>query len=200
MALLEHSLQTAVNKLLALDPELPDKLQAFEGKVIELQITGINQNLFLLPHQGGIDIRRQYDAAPDAILRGSPLALAKMGLARDVAPSLLEGEVEIIGDMRLGRAFKRLLSDMQIDREELLSSFTGDVLAHELFKRGRALVQWGRRSSESLALDVGEYLQEESRDVVSAAELEQFCDDVDTLHADAERFAARLSQFVQEKR
>lgn len=199
MALLEHTLQTAINKVLALDPELPDKLQAFEGKVIELQISGLRQSLFLLPHKGGIDIRRDHDAAPDTILRGSPVALAKMGLTRDVAPLLLKGEVEIIGDLRLGRAFKRVLSDMRIDWEELLASVTGDVIAHELFRRGKAVAQWGKRSGESLAMDVSEYLQEENRTVVSAGELQQFYDDVDSLHSDVERFAARLNQILRER-
>lgn len=201
MALLEQTLQTALNKVLALDPELPEKLQKFEGKIIALEFTGLDLTLFLLPRASGIEVRRGLDAGTvaDATLRGSPLAMCKMGLSRDAAPLLLKGEVEITGDMRLGRAFKAVLTGMQIDWEELLSKVTGDVLAHEMMRQGKSLLQWGRQGGASLAMDVSEYLQEESRLVVTAAELQQFYDHVDELHADAERFEARLKQFAGER-
>ena len=200
MQLLEKTLQTVLNKALALDPELPSRLQAFEGKIIALEFTGVNQTVYLLPREGGIEVKRQIDGEPDATLRGSPIAMCKMGLSRDVAPLLLKGEVEIIGDMRLGRAFKAMLAEMDIDWEEQLSHITGDVLAHELVRQGKKFLQWGKTSGESLALDISEYLQEESRDVVTAAELQQFYDDVDELHADVERFAAKLKHYAQEAR
>lgn len=200
MQLLEQTLQTVLNKALALDPELPSRLQAFEGKIIALEFTGVNQTVYLLPREGGIEVKRQIDGEPDATLRGSPIAMCKMGLSRDVAPLLLKGEVEIIGDMRLGRAFKAMLAEMDIDWEEQLSHITGDALAHELVRQGKKFLQWGKTSGESLALDISEYLQEESRDVVTAAELQQFYDDVDELHADVERFAAKLKHYAQEAR
>ncbi len=200
MQLLEKTLQTVLNKALALDPELPSRLQAFEGKIIALEFTGVNQTVYLLPREGGIEVKRQIDGEPDATLRGSPIAMCKMGLSRDVAPLLLKGEVEIIGDMRLGRAFKAMLAEMDIDWEEQLSHITGDALAHELVRQGKKFLQWGKTSGESLALDISEYLQEESRDVVTAAELQQFYDDVDELHADVERFAAKLKHYAQEAR
>ena len=200
MQLLEQTLQTVLNKALALDPELPSRLQAFEGKIIALEFTGVNQTVYILPREGGIEVKRHLDVAPDATLRGSPIAMCKMGLSRDVAPLLLKGEVEIIGDMRLGRAFKTMLAEMDIDWEEQLSHITGDALAHELVRQGKKFLQWGKTSGESLALDISEYLQEESRDVVTAAELQQFYDEVDELHADVERFAAKLKQYTQEAR
>ena len=198
MQLFEQTLQAALNRALALDPELPSRLRAFEGKVIALEFSGINQTLYLLPHEGGLDVKCQIDGAPDATLRGSPIAMCKMGLSRDVAPLLLKGEVEIIGDMRLGRAFKAMLAEMDIDWEEQLSHITGDALAHELVRQGKKFLQWGKTSGESLALDVSEYLQEESRDVVTAAELQQFYDEVDELRADVERLAAKLKHYAQE--
>ncbi len=197
MQLFEQTLQTVLNKALALDPELPSRLQAFEGKIIALEFTGVNQTVYLLPREGGIEVKRQIDGELVATLRGSPIAMCKMGLSRDVAPLLLKGEVEIIGDMRLGRAFKAMLAEMDIDWEEQLSHITGDALAHELIRQGKKFLQWGKTSGESLALDISEYLQEESRDVVTAAELQQFYDEVDELHADVERLAAKLKHYAQ---
>lgn len=190
-------LEAAINKYIALDPEMPARLGQFQGKIICLDIVGTGQKLYLSPQQDYIQVDANLDSEADAILRGSALALFKMSMSRDVAPILLKGEVEIIGDMRLGRAFKSLLSEMQIDWEEHLSAITGDMVAHELMKGVRNVSNWGKQSSEVIAMDIGEYLQEESRDVVSAPELQAFYNEVDELRGDVDRLQARIKQLIQ---
>jgi ubiquinone biosynthesis protein UbiJ len=54
------------------------------------------------------------------------------------------------------------------------------------------VLQWGRQAADSLARNVGEYLQEEGRDVPARAELEHFLDAVDHLRDDVDRADARL--------
>ena len=192
-------LEAAINKYLSLDPELPARLDRFEGKIVCVDIIGLNTQLYLLPEGRRISVRRNVDTEPDATLRGTPVALFKMGLMRNVAPMLLQGEVEIIGDMRLGRAFKSMLAEMQIDWEEQLSAFTGDIAAHEIVKTATRLGEWGKQTGESVLMDTGEYLQEESRDVVTGAELEQFYQDVDSLRMETERLEARINRLLQDK-
>lgn len=192
-------LESAINKYIALDPELPEKLAQFEGKTICLDITGLEKKLYLLPYDNRIEVRTEVEHVADATLRGSPVALFKMSMMRNVAPLLLKGELEITGDMHLGRAFKALLADMEIDWEEQLSALVGDEIAHELFKGVRRFSEWGKRSGESLAMDVSEYLQEESRDVVTGAELEQFYAGVDGLRMDVERLQAKVDRFIENR-
>jgi ubiquinone biosynthesis protein UbiJ len=193
---IEAVIESALNNYIALDPELPAKLEGFAGKVICLDIVGSGQKLYLAVHNRHIEVNSSYDHEPDVILRGSVMALFKMSLQRNVAPLLLKGEVEIIGNMRLGRAFKALLADMHIDWEEQLANRTGDVIAHELFKNARKFVDWGKRSAESITMDVSEYLQEESRDVVTAAELQTFYAAVDDLRTDTDRLQAKIDNMI----
>ena len=94
---------------------------------------------------------------------------------------LLKGDVSIEGNTQLGREFKKMLASLDIDWEELASRMLGDAPAHHLFKTLRSIHGWGRKSVESVMQDTSEYLQEESRDVVSAAELEKFYQQVDEL-------------------
>ncbi len=197
---IDAALEDAINRYLALDPEAPEKLQPFSGKIICIEITGMALTLLLTIEKDRIRVSTDNTGAvADATLRGSVIALIKMGMQRDVADLLLQGEIEIIGDMRLGRAFKAFLAGMKIDWEEQLSKTSGDVVAHELMKTARKFVGWGRNTTRSLAQDVSEYVQEESRDVVSGAELDGFYQQVDELRMAADRFQARMEHYKNSK-
>lgn len=186
-------LETAINRYLALDPELLEKMAVFNGKVIKIEMTGLDKILYLFPGNTGIQITTTYDGTVDAILRGSPLSLFKMGLDGDVASMLLQGEVEISGDTGLGHQFKNVISQMDIDWTEPLSKLVGDGLAYELQQTGKSIGQWSKDTIESVSLSVSEYLQEESRDVVTGVEITLFNDAVDQLRDDVDRLQARIN-------
>lgn len=193
-------LEAVVNRYLSLDPEVIEKLAALEGRVIAVEITGVDKTLYFLPHQAGMDVIEYYEDVADTTLKGSPVALLKMGMSKDVAPLMLKGEVEIEGDVRLGRSFKKILSEMDIDWEEYVARIIGDAPAHHLARLTKKIISWGRQSSNDVALDVSEYLQEESRDLVSKPELEKFYQDVDSLRNQLDRFQARLEQLKTQLR
>lgn len=186
-------LEAMINRYLSLDPEVTEKLSELEGRVIAVEITGVDKTLYFLPHQSGMDVVEEYDAGADATLKGSLVALLKMTMSKDVAPLMLKGEVEIEGDVRLGRSFKKILSEMDVDWEEYMARIIGDAPAHHLANLTKKIISWGRQSSKDVALDISEYLQEESRDVVSKSELEKFYQDVDALRNQLDRFQARLN-------
>jgi ubiquinone biosynthesis protein UbiJ len=187
-------LETAFNNYLALDPEAPEKLTAFDGKLICINISGLNKRIYLLINGSKISVLKQHDAEPDATIIGSPAALFKLGVHRDSAPLFFAGEVEIRGDTRLGRQFKSLLADMEIDWEEHLSRLIGDIAAHRVAGLFNELKEWSESVAGNFADDVGEYLQEESRDVVSGAEMGMFYQQVDKLRDDTERLKARIDR------
>jgi len=185
-------LEAMINKYLSLDPEVTEKLAELEGRVIAVEITGVNKILYFFPHQAGMDVTEQYQNQADTTLKGSPLALLKMSMSKDVAELMLKGEVEIKGDVRLGRNFKKILSEIDIDWEEYIARIIGDASAHHLKSLTKKIMNWGRQAGKDIAADVSEYLQEESRDVVSKPELEMFYQHVDTLRNRLDRFQARL--------
>jgi ubiquinone biosynthesis protein UbiJ len=187
-------LASALNKYLALDPEAPGKLTAFDGKVICIDIKGPNKTIYLLINDSRISAVKTCDEKPDATIIGSPAALFKLGVHRDSAPLFFAGEVEIRGDTRLGRQFKSLLAEMEIDWEEHFSRFVGDIAAHRIAGLIHDLRKWSKSAADNFADDVGEYLQEESRDVVSGAEMGMFYQQVDKLRDDTERLKARIDR------
>ncbi len=44
-------IEAVINRYLALDPEMLDKLGQFDGKVIKLEMTGINKMFYMLPNK-----------------------------------------------------------------------------------------------------------------------------------------------------
>lgn len=188
-------LETVINRYLALDPEVLEKMAAFSGKVIKIELTGINdkaKSLYLFPGASGIQISTEYEAEADTILRGSPISIFKMGLVSNVANMLLKSEVEISGDTRLGHQFKKLFSQMDVDWSEPMAALIGEAPAYQLQQSAKDIGQWAKQTTRSVSLTLSEYLQEESRDVVTETELQMFNDSVDQLRDNVDRLQAKI--------
>ena len=190
-------LETVINRYLALDPELLDKLAQFNGKVIKLEMTGINKSFYMLPGDRGMQVLTEYEGSADTVLRGTPVSLFKMGLVSNVANLLLKGEIEITGDTRLGHQFKNVFSQMDIDWSEPLADIVGDGLAYQMQQSANKFGRWGKTTARSVSTSVSEYLQEESRDVVTDTELNIFNEAVDQLRDDVDRLQARINTFIK---
>ena len=153
--------------------------------------------LYIFPTDRGVQVSAEYEGEADTVLRGAPLSLFKMGLVSNTAELLLKGEVEITGDTRLGHQFKNIMSQMDIDWSEPLAALFGDGVAHQLQQAGKMLGQWGKDTVTSVSTSLSEYLQEESRDVVSETELEIFNNEVDRLRNDVDRIQAQINLLVK---
>jgi ubiquinone biosynthesis protein UbiJ len=185
-------LEAALNRFLGLDPRSASRLSALQGRLIGLEILGLDITLYLAPGPAGIQVLGRSERPPDCMIAGSPLALARLGAARDRAGELFTGGVRVSGDAELGQAFGEILADLDIDWEEQLSRLTGDVIAHQLGRGLRELIGWTARTRNTLGQDLQEYLQEELRLLPARGEVERFQDAVDELRDDMERLEARL--------
>ena len=117
-----------------------------------------------------------------------------MGDRQASSDQLFSGTVEISGNTELAHQFGKIIGGMEVDWEEQLSHYTGDIAAHEVGKLFRSTGHWGRRTLETLGLDVQEYLHEELRLLPVRPEIEAFMTDVDTLRDDVERLQARIDR------
>ena len=185
-------LEKAINQVLRLDPDTVEQLQQLQGKVIAIELQGLNVTLYLMPQQEGLNVFCHFEEEPDTVLRGTPIAMAKMGLAKNAGDVLFEGDVEISGDVELGQQFREILGGLDIDWEEHLSHLTGDIVAHKAGNIARGIFSWGKQTAEILSQDVAEYLQEESFDLPSRREVDGFLKNVDALRSDVDRLEVRI--------
>ncbi len=190
LALLEQGL----NRYLALDPDAENRLRPLHGKRIVLQISGLEAGICLIPSPGGIQVYADdMDGAADCVLSGTPMGFARMRQGKG-AEELFGGAVQIRGDTELAQAFGELIQELDIDWEEQLSRYTGDVLAHQIGQGLRGAGAWGREAGTTLIQDLGEYLQEEARLLPVREETEAFAADVDCLRDDMDRLEARIKR------
>lgn len=189
-----HTLETALNSYLRLDPEAAARMAGLAGRCIAIELHGIDLTLFMLPGAQGIRILEHVDVEDgvDTTLRGTPLALARLGLGTDTGKTLFSGDVTISGDVETGQAFKSILDDMDIDWEEQLSRLTGDVIAHQIGNFARRTQQALRHGKATLEQDLGEYLREELRLLPARIEVKNFSAGVDQVRTDTDRLAARI--------
>lgn len=188
------ALEEAMNRYLQLDPAAPEQLAALHGRVLAFEIVGLGQTIFLIPGPQRIQIMARFEGEPDCRLRGTPLALARLGDERGSSEQLFSGGVEISGDTELAHRFGKILGAMDIDWEEQLARLTGDLVAHELGNLVRGGMRWGRESRRTLGLDLKEYLQEELRMVPSRPDVEGFLHEVDEVRDGVERLEARIER------
>ena len=191
---LAATLEAAINKVLLLDPDTVQRLQELQGKVVMVQLSGLELSLYMIPVRNGLSVFSRYEGQADTILRGSPLDMARLGMAEHAGDMLFSGDVRISGDVELGQQFRDILKKIDIDWEEHLSSLVGDIVAHQAGKLVLRTRAWGRQTLDTLAMDAGEYLREESRDLPAEDEVQEFVHGVDILRGDTDRLDARLQR------
>ena len=191
---LTAAIENALNGYFALDANARGKLAEVAGKVIALEVTGLDLHLYFVPNETGVQVLGRYGDEPDTVIRGTPMSLARLSAAEDANRVVLSGDVEIDGNTHAGRVFREALAAVDLDWEELLSRAVGDIAAHQIGNALRGLGGWARRSAASLRMDVTEYLQEESRDLPTRFEVEDFLNGVDDFRDGVERLAARVAR------
>jgi len=194
---INRGLESALNRYLGLDPATGDRLAALDGRVIALELRGLELGLVFRVQGRNIALVDEAGLKPDTVLRGTPFGVARLGLGRgDATGTLFSGEVEISGDVETGQAFKAVLDAIDIDWEEQLARLTGDAFAHQLGNAARRTGSWLDRARLTLEQDLSEYLQEELRVVPTRIEIENLIEEIDRLAMDAERLEARFRRLL----
>lgn len=192
--LVMSALEAALNKYLSLDEDVSLFLKPLIGKVIAVTITPFNETIYLCPSENIIQFMDIYEGTVDTTLTGSLPALGLMGLSNTPARSFFSGDVVITGDLAVGQQFQCVFDKLDIDLEEQLSQYTGDVVAHKVGNFFRSAHNWHQESIDSIKLNVAEFLQDESKDLPPEPEVNIFTQQVDQLKEDLERTEAKLQR------
>ena len=163
-----------------------------EGKVIQLELTGLPLTLYFLPEGSKVTVASDYHGECDISVRAPAASLMAAALKRD-SDAVPRG-MQISGDAETAQVFSRLLKHADLDWEELLAQRVGDVAARQIGNAVRGFLGWSRDASSRLGQDLADYLHYESRDLPPRHEVQGFLSGVDRLRDDAERLNARLKR------
>jgi len=188
-----EALEDLINRLVSLDPDAAQRLAQWHGRVIALALRGTGITFHFIPDQHGrLQLQGSYEGQPDCLIEGSPLDLMRASDKQQGPAQLFAGHVAISGDTELAHRFSEVLGNLEIDWEEQLSRYVGDVSAHELARFGRGARDQAQRTLDLAQQNLSEYLTEEVRLLPHRFEIEEWIRDVETLRDDVERLAARV--------
>ncbi len=197
MAMSTELLERGINRILALDPQTPERLKPLTGRTLGLRLSEPAVALRVSFHEQGLSLTpddsemSDCDAVLEATLAGlTGLVLSRGKRSRDVS---FRGDIGTIQEVR------SLFAELDVDIQAQLGKLVGESMAAQLAESGRAGSAWGARSLDTLLRNAGELATEERGWLPSQNEAEHFINDVDTLRDDVDRFEAKLHQIEMKR-
>lgn len=193
------SAETIINTALRYDPATRLKLARLSGKILAVNITApVAINLFVMPLDEEIELMANWDGEVDTQLSGSLMALVQLSTTE--IHNLKYSGVTAMGDLTLLADLQQLLKNLDIDWEDMLSQFTGDIIGHQTAQIIRAKFGWAKDRAQTAARLGKEFLTEEYQALVSKPELDDFHQQVDELRLAVDRAAARVEKLLAERK
>ena len=196
-AMVTAVIETSLNQLLALDKQSPERLRKLTGKVLKLELRELKPLWFVFSERR-LDVLARFEGEADAVLSLSLTALGLLNEPSARTRSLREEKLDLSGDPQLVQAFSALLGELDIDWEEELSRYTGDVVAHTLCSGARQARRFVGRELCRSQRQVAEYLTEEARLAPGPLEVASFNDDVEELAQQMKAIELRLARLEQQ--
>ncbi|MDR2873124.1 MAG: SCP2 sterol-binding domain-containing protein [Xanthomonadaceae bacterium] len=195
-------LESALNRILALDPETQQALDALNGRRVSLALESPPLALELRVRGGRLKVgppsdtaEKESDLAVRSTLGG---LLAQLPFfagptdTRDAAQPT--GRVRLSGDAELARHLQTLATRFNPDWQRPFVTMFGEVIGVQVANAVKDGLRRLRDTAEDLAHNAVEYATEESRTLVGVIELNAFYDDVEGLHDDVERLDMRVAR------
>ena len=186
--------EKCLNHYLAADAEKANALNALNNKIIHVYLSPLNFECYVIIDNTELRLIRQCNEPANTIIRGTPIAL--LSLLRD-KNTVLPENVSITGDLHVIQTLKNIFASIDIDWEEKLSHYIGDVAAHIFCQKWRKLCEYQNYAAKSVTRSSREYLQEEIRCFPTREELTDFFDDIDHLRNSVDRLSARIDLLTQ---
>lgn len=187
------ALERLVNAQLEQSTAARRQVAELAGRRLGIVLAGPDVEVVVAAEAERLSVSREPAAAADVVIAGTPIALLE-ALLRGKSALMGRSEIAVTGDTHVLEAFSELSTHIRPDFEELLSAITGDIVAHESMRAVATIRDFAQRALEALALNTGEFLQEESRALPARNEIDAFAADVERLRDDVERAAARLDR------
>ena len=186
------------NRLLSLDQQVVDRCRELQGYCIQIHITDLDFNVYCHPGSWGMRLSLDEPAKPvDATISGRVVALINLATQEDKVSTSIQEGVSINGNASVAQQTQKIFSEMDLDWEEALSQYTGDILAYRIHQQIRSTGHWLRKSVNSLSQTTSEYLREESRLTPTQVEFKRFQQHTTMLKQGVERAEVRLRHLLR---
>lgn len=201
--LISAGVELTLNQLLQLDPDCKPRLKKLAGKQLQVTINELPWTLlFTFSEQIDVSALQQNqqqipaDAAADCHITLGLSTLSELSDSSKISQLIQQGKLDLDGDIDVAQGFSNLMKELDIDWEEQLSKYTGDVVAHQTFSSVKALFNTAQQEVEKLADQLSAHLTKPEAVAVSEIEVADFCDQVNHLRSASDRLEARIDHLI----
>ena len=177
-------IETSINKLQTLDSTAKGKRKQLDNQVIGVALKEINKPIYFVISHQQIDLLSHFEGECDCFIRVSLSVINDLKNNHQLTSLIKDGTLDVEGDIQIAQKFAQLLTEMEIDWEEHLSTKIGDVAAHKLCYFVRLLKESHQKQWNRLEKHVATLITHEFKIAPGPLEVVHFCDQIDNIKAD----------------
>jgi ubiquinone biosynthesis protein UbiJ len=211
-------LELVLNRLIAHDPHTARRVEAFDGKCVEVVVDFAARSAASSKPGSSADLSSDSAVSsasvcavfrgqtiklnlassstlmqtPDAVLRGSASALIDLLLQPAHRRALSNPALTVSGDANLIQALYHFISSLDLRWGDYLAPFIGNVASNEIDRIRKEANDWGQETRTALTDTVDDYLVEEAKLVPARFEVRELRDGIDALRLRIDRLEARI--------
>ncbi len=189
--------ETMINKALEMNPTSSRALSRLNGQCLQIHFKEFDRTLTLVFSSQQADVLAHYEGIADCRLSLSLTSLIDLQDKNQITRLIKQGTIDLEGDIELAQSFSQLMKESQPDIEEILSVYTGDIIAHSLVQSGKEGADWVKKRLHTHQKHVAEAVTQEWKMIPPALEIAYFCDQVDELHTRVEQCESKLTRLLE---
>ncbi|MFU8783737.1 ubiquinone biosynthesis accessory factor UbiJ [Aliidiomarina sp.] len=195
MQVLRASAERTINFALANDAGAEQRLAAVQGKSFRLTAKGLPDPITIVFLADRVSLMGPLYEAVDCEVTAALADLPELSDASNVTHMLQSGRVSIVGDPVLAQQAANVFTKLDVDWEELLASYLGDVPGYWASQAIQKL-QGLKPSTQAWQTRASEFLTQEYNVAASPLSMALLSDDVKALERRLTRLEQRAQDFV----
>ena len=197
LPLFAPAIEMMINQTVRLDPDAQSRLQSLNNKIIKVVLTDLNISFFIVIEDSLILVKPDINKQSNAELTGSSASFFNLALNEKGSDSIFKGEVHFAGEIGTAQNFQNFFKQLNIDWEEHLSQYTGDIVAHQMISSGKKVSDWLQKTVATTQQNLSEYIRFEAKLSPASIELENFYDAIADLKSDSDKLKQKVERLSQ---
>jgi len=185
---LSKSLEMAVNTAIRLDEQQGALFDPLDGQTIALQIAPFSSPIYCIINQRQALFQNQLQGTADASVRTHFNQFIGLPLGDTLQADTVTGNPDV------AKQFVDALNHMEIDWEEHLSHYTGDLVAFKLGHSVRSVLNAKQQTKTYMGETVKEYLLFEMESLPPRHQVDHFVKEVNRLNQQVDQIAERIAK------
>ncbi len=195
---LTAALELVINKALLLNRNTNLPIQALIGKTLSLDLAELSFPLSFTVNSQAKILLSSLTELSDCTVTTSVNTLKKLKAEQQITQLIKQGELDVIGDVKIAQQFAVVAQSLAIDWQTELAEHIGDVPTHKILQFGNTVTQAVGKHASQLQTDFGEYIVNEKRLVATKSQVKLFNQQVTDVSEEVDRINSRVNELFSQ--